>query len=501
MSGSSVRAVAVSVTMLFVGACGSGDPFTSVDAGGSTDGGGTVDASLDTGTMSDTGCDATQSPKSDPCVVSDSVGVFVAPNGSDTAQGTMSAPFATVGRGVLAASSSGKRVYICTATYAEQVVLDASANGVSLYGGLACPGDDAGASWSYSGRPATIAPTSGYALKIDTVSMPIVVEDLELATADAATPGESSIAAFVNGSASVDFVRVTLSAGSGADASPTADLTGQPLTTANGNPGTTSITGSGTGGMAVTCSCANGGSSTGGAGGNGAPMTQSAGSPGSAIPILVGTSPTNGAAGGAGCTAGHAGGAAPGGNGGDGAIVLGTLTSNGWTPASGTGGSSGSPGQGGGGAGGDTVAGPGTSGACGGCGGANGGPGAGGGASIALAIVMSTVTLDACTLVAGNGGKGGKGGKGQAGGLGGVADNSQSCLSGGNGGIGGAGGGGGGGAGGSSWGVAFVGTPPVQMNGTMITIGALGSGGPGGAGAGMNGNDGMNGEATEVKSF
>jgi hypothetical protein len=63
----------------------------------------------------------------------------------------MSAPFATVSRGILAAASGLRRVYVCAATYAEDVVIDASANGVSVYGGLSCPGEDAGA--IVAGRP------------------------------------------------------------------------------------------------------------------------------------------------------------------------------------------------------------------------------------------------------------------------------------------------------------------------------------------------------------
>ncbi len=496
MTGRSARAVAVCAPILLVAACGSG--FSGAIADGMD--AGPADASPDV-TAADAGCDATQSPKTNACVVTDAYGVFVAPNGSDSATGTMSAPFATVGRGVLAAASAHKRVYVCTGTYAEQVTIDASANGVSLFGGLACPGDDAGdSSWSYTGHPATIAPTTGYALKVDTVSSPIVIEDLELAATDATTPGGSSIAAFVNGSANVDFVRVELSAGSGADAAMTPALSGQPATTTNGNAGTTSGLGDGTGGAAVTCSCTNGGMTTGGAGGNGGPMTAGAGSPGSAMPTVTGSPPADGAGGPAGCYAGHNGGAAPGGSGGGGAMSLGTLTSNGWTPATGTGGSNGGPGEGGGGGGGDALS-PANGGACGGCGGAGGGPGAGGGSSIALAIVMSTVTLDSCSLVASHGGAGGKGGAGQAGGLGGTASSAETCLSGGTGGAGGAGGAGGGGAGGSSWGVAFVGTAPTQMNGTTISIGALGGGGAGGEGMGMNGDNGMNGDATEVKSF
>src|SRR2546428_223024 len=79
-----------------------------------------------------------------------------------------------------------------TSAYAELVTIS---GGVRLYGGFACPGSDAGASWSYIGSKTVVAPSSGMALKLSGVSAAVIVEDFEFDAADATTPGESSVAA------------------------------------------------------------------------------------------------------------------------------------------------------------------------------------------------------------------------------------------------------------------------------------------------------------------
>ena len=106
--------------------------------------------------------------------------------------------------------------------------------------------------------------------------------------------------------------------------------------------------------------------------------------------------------------------------GGNGATQPGNLTATGWTPVNGTNGTKGArPRRGRGQWGQSASMGGGGGGGCGGCGGAAG-PGAqSGGSSFAVLSYQSTVTLDACTLVAGAGGNGGKGADGQPGQLGG----------------------------------------------------------------------------------
>src|SRR5690606_23093483 len=98
---------------------------------------------------------------------------------------------------------------------------------------------------------------------------------------------------------------------------------------------------------------------------------------------------------------------------GPGAATTGVLTENAWTPSFGTDGQRGQPGSGGGGGAGNGGAGGG--GGAGGCGGAGGSGGEGGGASIALAVHESTVSLTGCSLEAKNAGGGGNGAAGQPG--------------------------------------------------------------------------------------
>jgi hypothetical protein len=464
---------------------------TGQGPGQGTDGSSPADASPEA--TLPPGCDGTRAPSESPCVIDDAAGVFVAPNGDDTAgQGTKTAPFKSFGKAIVVAKATSKRVYACAATYAETVALDATTDGVSLYGGLACPGSDAGAAWSYTGSRAVIAPAAaGYALEAKGLTKSVRIEDLELVAKDAAQPGESSIAAFVKGASNLTLRRVRLAAGNGvaggAGASATTNHTAQPR---DGSPGATNAAG-----PARACTCANGHTSTGAIGGTSNVMNAGAGGQGVSTPATTvdGAFPSNDGAGGSGamlngnaCTAGHAGAngaaAAPA----AGASVLGVIGAAGWTAQRGADGLISSPGEGGGGGGGggSTVAGGG--GACGGCGGGRGGGGQGGGGSIALLSSDSVVKLVACVLVAGNGGDGGAGATGEVGQGGGAGGGGGACA-GGAGGNGAGGGGGGGGAGGVSAGVVYKGATPPTIDGSPVTTSdalasvTLGTAGPGGA--------------------
>ena len=66
-----------------------------------------------------------------------------------------------------------KRLYVCEGTYAEDVTLDASHDGLSIYGGWKC------ADWSYSGNKPVIGKTQN-AFKIDSLTKAVTVEDVEV---------------------------------------------------------------------------------------------------------------------------------------------------------------------------------------------------------------------------------------------------------------------------------------------------------------------------------
>jgi len=427
----------------------------------------------------------TNEPSADPCVVTDALGVFVSPSGSDTgACGTKASPCATIGKGLTVAKAANKRTYVCEGTYNEKLVVDSSLDGVKVFGGFAC------SNWAYDvmKKPLVAPSTAGYSLAISGLTTGVSFTDFQFQSANATSAGASSIAVFVNGSSNVAFKRVVITAGDAQDgaAGVLSSFTYPSATTLRGNAGS-----GGTGGPANLVTCPGGLTTTGGKGGD---SPASSGDPG--LPSLGGGAGGTSAAcvgtGGGGAFGTAAGNAANGG----GAASLGALTSGGWTPAAGAQGTNGGPGQGGGGGGGVTPGGGGGGGA-GGCGGAGGG-GGGGGASVAIVSMNSAITLTTCTLTSKRGGTGGAGVSGQpgqsSGGNGGIPDPSGGCL-GGRGGAGGLGGAGGGGAGGVSAGVLYKGTAPTLDSQTTSSFvqGQKGTKGTGGVPTTNDGIDGANG--------
>lgn len=449
-------------------------------------------------------CDPTAPPHVESCVIDDAYGVFVSPSGSDFNPGTRAAPVKTIAHGMDRAESTGKGdVFVCAGAFPEALVVDASRDGLRVYGGLDC------GTWSYVATDVvTVAPPGGSALTIEGLTAGVTFEDMVLSAPDAdpTSAGASSIAVFVSRSQNVAFQAVMMVAGRASDGAAGAPVgvqsdggasgasnwfgTAPSYAQLNGNSATSA--GSGTQNV---CSCPDGAMSTGGQGGGVSDAGVPAPAPGAPAYGVDG-----GGMAGANFTACNRQGA--GGDGADAPIATsdtasmtpGGLSASGWMPAAGTPGSDGKAGQGGG-AGGNGPAGTGGGGggACGGCGGAGGKPGSGAGSSIALLTYQSTVALMGCTLVAhnaGNGGPGGDGETGQAGSLTG-GNGIQGGCPGGAGGSGSGGNGAQGGAGGMSLGIGFVGTAPTvegspvtsgpSLSGVVVGVAGTG-GGPGGGG-------------------
>jgi hypothetical protein len=445
-------------------------------------------------------------PSNDPCVISETFGVFVSPAGNDaTGAGTQANPYATLGKGIDAAKASGKRVYACgsAGNYTENLVVGTSRDGVSVYGGLDCSN---AAAWTYSAsKIATVTPASGLALSIAGLSMGATFTDMAFqapdapATAPSSGAGASSIAVVVNAASGVVFNRGTIAAGRGQPgAAGTLSAYNFPSASSlHGQAGNDSA-----GGVSVYASCPNvtsGPASTGGQGGSPPSGSGAAGQPNLDDAGAGGV----GGDGGASCVNGNDGLGGANGTNGVGASVPGTLSNTTWQPSAGSSGLPGAPGQGGSG-GGASAFGGGGGGGAGGCGGEGGGAGGGGGASIGLLAVGSAgLTINGVTIAAGAGGLGGSGASGQPGEAGGIrgAPGANGGCSGGNGGAGGNGGGGGGGAGGPSIGVLYTGAMPTLDVATTagFQAGTPGSGGMGGAlGAdgGLAGtNNGVGGQA------
>ena len=462
------------------------------DSSSSTEGGNVVDAPA--------GCDPTKPPKDSPACVDEGVGVFVDSNAPTNGMGTRAAPFKTIGDAVAGNTSNRPRIYVCEGAYAENVV----ETNLDIYGGFTC----SGAKWVYDANKAGATKVTGandgaakFAALHLTVAKSVQIADIDFSESDApANSGGSSIGAWVEGSGSVTFTNVGLTAGKGADAPPAVAPDDNLF---KGDAGGAAANGV-FGGAPVACACPKFGNSLGGAGGNAGDPAQDGGT-GSSSPAAIPTSALSNGVGGQGynsgagvlCSPGHDGADGAPRDGGAAAAGPGKLDSAGWTPARGNDGLPGAPGGGGGGGGGGKlVAGGSGGGGCGGCGGGGGKGGAGGGASIALLVNNVVVSLTNCSIHATAAGGGALGGTGGAGGGGGGGGNVGAC-GGGGGGNGSGGGGGGGGVGGVSVAIGWAGKQPIKDGATVAdsaaTGGTPGPGGAGGAGPGQPGMIGANG--------
>jgi hypothetical protein len=461
-------------------------------------------------------CDTTKAPSVEACVATDAHAIFVAPTGSDKADGTQLRPVKTISQAMALASASGKVIIACSGTFDEHLSLKA---GVRLYGGFACPGEKS--PWTYqTGKRAQVTPTTtGLALEVRSVTDAVTIEDVEFDSIDATKAGESSIAAIIESSPNVVLTRAKFVAGKGAAG-------------ADGVSGAKGADGSATGpsqqGVGASCGDAapalNGGGSWPGdstCGSRGGPggvaqkeIDGSPGSPGNPRMNVIVTDQEllkNGGAEGVEGADGRAGSSGNTGNIGKALVDDSSFSPLGFAPSHSAGdGTDGFPGQGGGGGGASNavatcIGASGGAGGMGGCGGKGGTGGAGGGASVALISWSSNITLDTCELVASTGGVGGKGGDGGLGGLGkegalgGAASETPSIGKGGKGGPGGNGGAGGPGAGGNGGpSVVLVvhGTEPLKLKTSMLTTGQGGTAGPGGAAGSLVGETGKVGSAT-----
>ncbi len=470
------------------------------------------DAASDTGLESGADgstCDPTKTPSEAPCLIDEQFGVFVSPRGNDSGMGTKAAPYKTLAKALGAAHAAMNAVYACDdgSGFNEQLVIDATLDGVRLYGGFRCT------DWSYStARRAIVRAPSTTAVKINQLTTGVLIQDFSFRAADAMAKGDNSVGLFVSESHGVRLSRVTITAGMALGGESPVAITSPAGVGAPGNKGNDACQ-IAQGPPGATTGCG-GETSGGGAGGPGANTTgQNGGNgiDGSSAPLVASPLGQGGKGEGAAgsltpwsCASvetglGQIGAAGIDGASGIGAITNATLDAMGCRSTAGIPGKDGHIGQGGGGGGGakapsvcgDAASPTGASGGsagAGGCGGKGGGGGGSGGSSIAVASFNSDLSLDACDLVAANAGNGGNGAAGQRGGIGGDggrggmgAGTSRNACSGGKGGDGGNGGAGGGGAGGHSLGIAYVGTKPM-VNGGMTTVGTAGLGGNDGAG-------------------
>lgn len=506
-----VAALGLSLSLVSCGVFGADDPATEGSSGGTPD----------------------QNAKPPGVDGAPLEGVFVSSSrGNDaTGDGTEGRPLASIGAGLRKGQTDKKRVLVCAETYGEQItVLD----GVSMYGYFDCSGP----AWKLDeSKRAKVAPPKSPVVRAENVQSATRIEGFELVGPDlgprtAADEGPfavSSVAVFATGSKSLVLSKSLVAGGHGADgvdglgggvvtvsAARSAErgknegFCAAPLDCGNinssPNPG-------GLGGL-VKCDGADG--NPGGDGGTGchksggaptACFLKATGSAGTPIPATAQT-----AAGGPLVSVDKTFGL----NGSDGAVgsvgkagesgVI-TFGPQGIVVTDGSPGEAGGHGHGGGGGGGlgwghgslHELAASGGGGGAGGCGGRKATQGgSSGGASVALYLVASTVTLERVTARGGTGGRAGAGqpgGPGSAGIAGGApgdqytsnldcfdaGGNRTYCTAGrgGKGGDGGKGGASGHGASGASFAVVQVGATELKQDAdSKLEAGKGGAGAP-----------------------
>lgn len=444
--------------------------------------------------------------------------VFVSPDGSDGAEGTLATPLRRIDDAIELAATSGRDVYVCNGTYSQAVTITKP---VALYGGYTC---ENGARRTKD--RAVIQPDRGVALFVQNVTGTVHLERLAFRSPDAVSPSESSQAGSIVASSDVTFSRVEFSAGKGADGAPGAPGADAsqvaPFKGAPGGNAPTSMCNINS--MTDACgstpaqgfdaqliqTCETNGVTSrqrGGSGGGGANVWLAQGRPTQFGGTSISTSGIGNDVGTYELSEGvfkrYAAEQAsqPGEAGADGedarlgfgAVKLGVYVASN-RGLSATDGSPGSPGIGGSGGKSVTVAGEfisttfyvsagGGQGGVGGCGGKGAKGGGAGGGSIALVVDNSNVSLELSQLVTSAGGKGQDGqvgGRGQPGGNPGHPGTAATAIArpspGAKGGDGGRGGDSGAGAGGPSIGIAYIGSAPVVSDTTYV----IGEGGRGG---------------------
>lgn len=431
----------------------------------------------------------------DPSEFTESFGVFVAPNGQAAAAGTRKQPLASIQAGIVLGKSLGKRVYVCGGTFRESMVM---ADSISVIGGLDCSREE----WRPGTTRTRVEAPASPAVAAKAIASATRMENLEIIAPDASEPGASSYGLLAVESPGLSLVSSRVEAGNGRKGADGVDgiqlvQTGT-LNGANGrsqgdacfglacsnNPGIPP------GGTSICTGAAGKDGAQGGNGGTGGLYNFNGGIFGW-VPVSASSAAAVGGLRSEGV-------AAKGTDGTSAAAGAVRLSADGYLPAGGTAGTDGDPGKAGsGGAGvkpsGTPPADPdfpnrtprwfgsnGAGGGAGGCPGLAGTPGSGGGASIAIVVVGSPMTIDRSDLVAHGGGAGGRGTLGSSpspGGRPGVDYALGPNSAGRNGSAGGAAGVSGSGAGGPSYGLAFTAAAPT-MTKTTSKAGRGGDGVP-----------------------
>jgi hypothetical protein len=367
--------------------------------------------------------------------LTEAFGLFVAPSGKADNDGSLARPFDTVSAAIAAAQKVGKRVYVCSGTYREQLTL---VDSISVIGGLDCGKP---ALWKTGAKQSRLEAPASPAVRAKDITTSTRLEGFEIVAPDATGPSGSSIGVLADHAAALVIANAKVTAGDATDGADgkegiqlaqTGNIDGEaaaPAAECEAPNSTCYTLFRYPYGYAVPrpkggesrCNGANGMDGTaGGQGGNGPYIGESI----RGRPNILFWSPMYAIEPGGvpGCYPGGVGDAAVGFAGASGGGASGAgLVANGYVPSNGNPGLHGSPGHGGAGGWSDipttrpvstNVPWSGESGAgggAGGCPGLAGTAGGGGGASVAVALIDSPIVIENTQLVTGRGGNAGGG--------------------------------------------------------------------------------------------
>ncbi len=212
---------------------------------------------------------SSQPPSTEPCVIADGYGIFVATGGSASAAGTEAAPVDSITTALTLAQSASKHlIFVCGGGYNGAVSIASTLSlDVKIYGGMSCPsavGGDGGAAWTYTGAATMVSSGSNHpALTVSGTTHAITIEDVGFVAGDAVNAGDSSIAGWIANASGVTFKRAAFRAGNGVS-QPVAGMASENHYAGTLGGGTPSGT---TGAPPNPCACPDGTTSSLGAGG------------------------------------------------------------------------------------------------------------------------------------------------------------------------------------------------------------------------------------------
>ena len=143
--------------------------------------------------------------------LTNALGVFVSPGGAAGNDGSLERPLNSIQAGIDLAKRVRKRVYVCTGTFRESIVL---ADSISIIGALDC---GTAAYWRLGGAPTRIEAPSSPAVRAKDIASPTRLEGLDIVAPNAKDPAGSSIGLFADHAAALTIANSKITAGDAAD--------------------------------------------------------------------------------------------------------------------------------------------------------------------------------------------------------------------------------------------------------------------------------------------